>query len=114
MGTMISANHVSPSATLGIAAIAATTIAMLSGRMSAQAGPLRRSSQGGMPAPVTATSIAWAVIRKELAMMNSRLICVTCGVQFDSADVSRCPVCEDERQYVPVSGQEWTTLDALR
>jgi hypothetical protein len=35
-------------------------------------------------------------------------------VQFDSADVERCPVCEDARQYVPVSGQQWTTLEALR
>jgi glyoxylase-like metal-dependent hydrolase (beta-lactamase superfamily II) len=25
-----------------------------------------------------------------------------------------CPVCEDERQYVPESGQAWTTLDELR
>jgi len=46
--------------------------------------------------------------------MNSRLICVTCGVQFDSGEVSHCPVCEDPRQYVPVSGQQWTTLEALR
>ncbi len=25
-----------------------------------------------------------------------------------------CPVCEDERQYVPDEGQRWTTLDELR
>src|SRR5262249_18533988 len=24
-----------------------------------------------------------------------------------------CPICEDERQFVPPSGQKWTTLDAL-
>jgi hypothetical protein len=47
-------------------------------------------------------------------MMNSRLICVTCGVQFDSDAVSHCPVCEDPRQYVPVSGQKWTTLEELK
>jgi hypothetical protein len=46
--------------------------------------------------------------------MNSRLICVTCGVQYADASVQRCPVCEDARQYVPVSGQEWTTLEELR
>ena len=40
-------------------------------------------------------------------------ICVTCGVQY-GASVSSCPVCEDARQYVPVSGQEWTSLEALR
>jgi len=43
-------------------------------------------------------------------------ICVTCGSQFtpsESAPAS-CPICEDERQYVPVGGQRWTTLDAMR
>ena len=43
-------------------------------------------------------------------------ICVTCGTQFAPTDSppERCPICEDERQYVPPSGQEWTTLDVLR
>jgi hypothetical protein len=43
-------------------------------------------------------------------------ICTTCGVQFaDSpAPPPRCPVCEDERQYVGWNGQRWTTLEALR
>jgi glyoxylase-like metal-dependent hydrolase (beta-lactamase superfamily II) len=40
-------------------------------------------------------------------------ICVTCGVQF-GAPAQTCPVCEDPRQYVPVSGQQWTSLEALR
>jgi hypothetical protein len=41
-------------------------------------------------------------------------ICVTCGVQFAERSPSRCPICEDPRQYVPESGQAWTTLEALR
>ena len=43
-------------------------------------------------------------------------ICVTCGTQFpESAEPpGACPVCEDERQYVPEGGQQWTTLDQLR
>ena len=42
-------------------------------------------------------------------------ICVTCGTQFaESADPpERCPICEDERQYVGWAGQEWTTLAEL-
>jgi glyoxylase-like metal-dependent hydrolase (beta-lactamase superfamily II) len=44
----------------------------------------------------------------------SYAICVTCGVQFGQASPSSCPVCEDARQYVPVSGQAWTTLEELR
>jgi hypothetical protein len=47
-------------------------------------------------------------------MENS--ICVTCGTQFPAADQppSRCPICEDERQYIGHNGQQWTTLAALR
>ncbi len=43
-------------------------------------------------------------------------LCVTCGVQFaeSNSPPPRCPVCEDERQYVGWDGQQWTTLDALR
>jgi hypothetical protein len=41
-------------------------------------------------------------------------ICITCGAQFGERDPARCPVCEDPRQYVPESGQAWTTLEALR
>jgi glyoxylase-like metal-dependent hydrolase (beta-lactamase superfamily II) len=29
-------------------------------------------------------------------------------------DPDRCPVCEDERQWVPEEGQRWTTLEELR
>ena len=41
-------------------------------------------------------------------------ICVTCGVQFAESAPARCPICEDPRQYVPASGQAWTTLEALQ
>ena len=43
-------------------------------------------------------------------------VCATCGVQFTPAGdpPDRCPVCEDERQYVGWSGQRWTTLEDLR
>lgn len=46
--------------------------------------------------------------------MDDLAVCATCGVQFGTVDPARCPVCEDARQYVPQSGQEWTTLAALR
>lgn len=43
-------------------------------------------------------------------------ICSTCGTQFPPSDSApaTCPICIDERQYVPASGQSWTTLEALR
>ena len=39
--------------------------------------------------------------------------CAACAVEYpDSvAPPARCPVCEDERQYVPWSGQTWTSSD---
>src|SRR5260370_1051701 len=42
-------------------------------------------------------------------------ICVQCGTQFSKTaqPPTRCPICEDERQYVRHGGQEWTTLKQL-
>lgn len=42
-------------------------------------------------------------------------ICQTCGTQFSqsAAPSDHCPICEDERQYIGWSGQQWTTQDAL-
>lgn len=43
-------------------------------------------------------------------------VCVTCGTQFAPSPEPppACPVCEDDRQYVGLDGQKWTTLDELR
>lgn len=43
-------------------------------------------------------------------------ICKTCGVAYPDSDVppERCPICEDERQYIGPNGQEWTTLDEMQ
>ncbi len=43
-------------------------------------------------------------------------ICTTCGTQFppSAAPPGTCPICLDERQYVPATGQSWTTLSELR
>jgi len=39
-------------------------------------------------------------------------ICVTCGAQYalSSEPPAFCDICTDERQYVPDTGQKWTTL----
>jgi hypothetical protein len=43
-------------------------------------------------------------------------LCVTCGTQFPPAEHSpeRCPICEDERQFVGLQGQQWIALDKLQ
>ena len=41
-------------------------------------------------------------------------VCATCGVEYPPGpEPERCPICEDERQYVPAGGQRWTTLAQL-
>ena len=43
-------------------------------------------------------------------------LCKACGTSYEIADThpTHCPICEDERQYVPASGQQWVDFDALR
>lgn len=44
------------------------------------------------------------------------LVCVTCGTQFPTADRSKvktCHICDDPRQFVPASGQSFSTLGEL-
>jgi hypothetical protein len=43
-------------------------------------------------------------------------LCVTCGTQFPPADrlPERCPICEDERQFVGLQGQQWIAFDKLQ
>lgn len=50
------------------------------------------------------------------ATLMENFICMQCGTQFtESAEApSRCPICEDERQFVRHTGQEWTTLERLQ
>lgn len=43
-------------------------------------------------------------------------ICTTCGTQYAESDQppTVCAICQDERQYVKATGQQWTTLERLR
>jgi hypothetical protein len=42
-------------------------------------------------------------------------ICTACGTQYPESyqPPAQCPICEEERQYVPPRGQTWTTLEGL-
>jgi hypothetical protein len=42
-------------------------------------------------------------------------ICITCGTQFSPSEKApgACPICDEERQFVPPTGQAWTTLAKL-
>lgn len=66
-----------------------------------------------MTSPITSAS---AKAAPEAADEKTTFLCVTCGTQYpESAQPpEHCPICEDERQYVGVDGQQWTTLDQPR
>ena len=68
------------------------------------------------------TTAAWAALGSVAARAETpgraheAYICVTCATQFaeSASPPERCPICEDERQYVNPDGQAWTTLETLR
>jgi len=43
-------------------------------------------------------------------------ICSTCGIEHADSEQPphECVICSDERQYLPVGGQRWTTLEELQ
>ena len=43
-------------------------------------------------------------------------ICTTCGMQYGDSEQppNVCVICEDDRQYVKSTGQQWTTPERLR
>jgi hypothetical protein len=43
-------------------------------------------------------------------------ICTTCGTQHAESEQATvaCAICQDDRQYLKVTGQQWTTHDQLR
>jgi hypothetical protein len=45
----------------------------------------------------------------------SHFICTTCGTQYAESQQppAVCSICEEPRQYVKATGQQWTTLDQL-
>jgi hypothetical protein len=58
------------------------------------------------------TREAWTVYP---ALMTA-FICTACGTQYPPSEAppDACLICTDERQFVPASGQSWTTLERLR
>jgi glyoxylase-like metal-dependent hydrolase (beta-lactamase superfamily II) len=52
--------------------------------------------------------------RRKIKENTVRRICEACGTQYPETDArERCLICEDIRQFVPPSGQTWTTLSGL-
>ena len=49
-------------------------------------------------------------------MDTSLILCETCGVEHSeaTAQAGPCNICQDDRQYLPKTGQSWVTLDELQ
>lgn len=47
--------------------------------------------------------------------MNHKIICTACGTQLPIGYIptDNCPICKDDRQYIPEMGQSWTNLETL-
>lgn len=55
--------------------------------------------------------------QNNLGVLNTSddlVICRACGTQYEATELERCRVCDDPRQYVPPSGQAFTTFRELR
>lgn len=48
-----------------------------------------------------------------MSALTNVTICRTCGVESAAPSPQLCPICADERQWVPDDGQEWTTREEL-
>jgi hypothetical protein len=57
----------------------------------------------------------FASVDPDGGMMNY-FICTACGMQYAASDAppQECKICRDSRQYIPVTGQSWTTLETMR
>ena len=67
-------------------------------------------------AALAAAGLATSAEAGKEAIVGTPYLCSTCGSQFAESEKppANCPICDDERQYVPPEGQRWTTLEALR
>lgn len=48
-----------------------------------------------------------------MSRLTNVTICRTCGVETTTPPPQLCPICADERQWVPTTGQQWTTREEL-
>lgn len=48
-------------------------------------------------------------------MKQTNWVCIACGTQFPSGSPvpALCPVCADDRQFIPSEGQQWTDMQTL-
>lgn len=50
----------------------------------------------------------------KLNTSDNLLICRACGTQYEATSLQNCRICDDPRQYVPPTGQAFSTFSELR
>src|SRR5262245_6575719 len=46
--------------------------------------------------------------------MRQSKVCATCGTHYPLSEGYKvCPICNDDRQYIPEGGQRWTSTEEL-
>src|SRR6516225_7482075 len=77
-----------------------------------QAPPSRRWRRSGRPPARPGARERESVYPR----LMTAFICTACGNQYPPSEAppDACLICTDERQFVPASGQSWTTLERLR
>ena len=50
----------------------------------------------------------------DLTTTDSNLVCDTCGTHFPTTSLKTCFICDDPRQFVPPTGQSFSTLASLK
>ena len=65
---------------------------------------------------VAMTALASSELARGESEKGSNFVCFTCGTQYPRSETppEHCPICDDERQYVGLNGQKWTTRDAMQ
>jgi glyoxylase-like metal-dependent hydrolase (beta-lactamase superfamily II) len=77
---------------------------------------IKLSALSSLLIPNTLSGRATEKIKSVSSGGLSPLFCSTCGTQFvdDTYTSGNCPVCSDDRQYLPAKGQSWTKKEDLQ
>jgi hypothetical protein len=77
---------------------------------------IRLSAASGVWSAMGFVSRASALPSNKQTPSGSLILCSTCGTQFNRSTMPAaiCPVCADDRQYLPPKGQSWTQPEELQ
>jgi glyoxylase-like metal-dependent hydrolase (beta-lactamase superfamily II) len=77
---------------------------------------IKLSAMSSLIVPTALMGRSSEQVKQQIKPEAIPLFCSTCGTQFvdDKYTAGNCPVCSNDRQYLPVKGQGWTKLEDLQ